>query len=130
MLFVRLSYVSYYILSIYKITNIIHIDKSNNISYYVTMNKETQTNQIQNLIITQDGEWINQPIEPTVVDVAREAVLNGLGHAIGAIQLETRMFVFDALHGTHYRLIRHELMAEKKRERFEASIGLIAINRK
>lgn len=64
-----------------------------------------------------------QPTEPNVV-------LEGLSRAVEAVKLETRMFVFDALHGTNYRAVRHELVAEQRRKRFEASIGLIAVDKR
>lgn len=57
-------------------------------------------------------------------------VLNSIGKALEAIKLETRMFVFDALHGTNYRQIRHDLVEQEKRRKFEESIGLIAVKHK
>lgn len=68
--------------------------------------------------------------EPTQLEIARTAALQGLQHVIENIRLETRMFVFDALHGTNYRQIRHDLVEQRRRRDFEASIGLIAVDRK
>jgi hypothetical protein len=59
---------------------------------------------------------------------APNMVLEGISRAVDHVKLEARMVVFDAFHGTSYRQIRHELMAKKKRERFEQSIGLVAIS--
>jgi hypothetical protein len=59
---------------------------------------------------------------------APSMVLEGISRAVDHVKLEARMVVFDAFHGTHYRKVRHELMAIKKREQFEQSIGLVAIS--
>lgn len=67
--------------------------------------------------------------EPTMAEQARTAAIEGLQRVVGAVRLETRMLVFDALHGTNYRQIRHDLMAQKRRENFERSIGLVAIKK-
>jgi hypothetical protein len=81
---------------------------------------------------------MNEKIQtPTEYEVGTEFVFNGepeapnvvvagIGRAVETIKLETRMLVFDALHGTDYRAIRHNLVAEQKRRKFEESIGLIA----
>lgn len=90
------------------------------------MNKETQIQPIQ-LQITRDGE-VTQEFQPEPPTLAENA-LNGLHSAIGHIRLETRMIVFDALHGTNYREIRHQLVLEKKRKAFEESIGIIAVEK-
>lgn len=63
----------------------------------------------------------------TTMESARIAAVEGLGRAVNHIRLETRMFVFDALHGTNYRQIRHDLVRQQKREDFEKSIGLVSI---
>jgi hypothetical protein len=57
-------------------------------------------------------------------------IAESLGRVVEGIKLEARMVVFDALHGTHYRRIRRELIAKRKREQFEASIGLVAVNKR
>jgi len=84
----------------------------------------------QNFTIMQDGEVVNAAYEPSRLELARESVLNGISRAIDHVKLETRMVAFDALHGTNYRTIRHELVEKQKRERFEASIGLVAVGKK
>lgn len=106
-----------------------YIDKQQDICYYVTMLKEIQTNELPNFVIIQDGEVITPP-EPSAMEVARETVLQGLQHVVEATRLNTRMLVFDAFHGTNYRQIRHVLVEKQKRERFETSIGLVAIGKK
>lgn len=68
--------------------------------------------------------------EPTQIELARTAAIQGLQRVADTVRLETRMLVFDALHGTNYRQIRHDLVAQQRRERFEASIGLIALHKK
>lgn len=64
--------------------------------------------------------------DPTPTNV----VLDGLSRAVEAVKLETRMFVFDALHGTDYRAIRHDLVRQEKMRKFEESIGIVAIGPK
>lgn len=88
------------------------------------MKQITQTPEVRNEV--EVGTQFNFNAEPTPPNI----VLEGLGRALEAVKLETRMFVFDALHGTDYRAIRHTLVAQQKRERFEASIGLVATGRK
>lgn len=61
---------------------------------------------------------------------APNVVLAGLGRAVEHVRLETRMLVFDALHNTNYRAVRHELVEQEKRRKFEESIGLVAIGKK
>jgi hypothetical protein len=85
---------------------------------------------LQNFVIVQDGEVVNNEYQPSAIELARESVLNGIHGAIDHVKLESRMLVFDALHGTDYRTIRHDLIEKQKRERFEASIGLIAVGKK
>ena len=63
--------------------------------------------------------------EPTTPNV----VLEGLNRAVEHVKLETRMFVFDAVHKTNYRAIRHDLVELEKRRKFEASIGLVVIDK-
>jgi hypothetical protein len=61
---------------------------------------------------------------------APNVVLAGLGRVVDAAKLEVRMLAFDALHGTNYRAIRHDLVEKEKRARFEQSIGLVITGRK
>lgn len=81
--------------------------------------KETQTTELE------VGTQYLFNVEPP----APNMVLQGLSRAVDHVKLETRMLVFDALHKTNYRAIRHELTAEQKRTKFEASIGLVAIDK-
>lgn len=93
------------------------------------MENKTQTNKnLPNFVIIQDGEVVNdQYIEaPTALNIASE----GISRAVEVVKLEARMFVFDALHRTNYRSIRHDLVREQKRRKFEESIGLVATGRK
>lgn len=92
------------------------------------MNKKTQTpqNKVTNFVVVQDGKVIYDST-PTAVDLARERLVEQVAGLFGNIKLEARMAAFDALHKTNYRRIRHELMEQKKREAFEASIGLVPI---
>jgi len=91
------------------------------VCYYVIMLNKTQTSETLVEVGTQYS--FNQP------PIVPNPVIQGLGRAIETIRLETRMLVFDALHGTNYRAIRHDLVVEQKRARFEESIGIVAINR-
>lgn len=55
---------------------------------------------------------------------ARDALTGFVGGVATNIGLEARMFVFDKIHGTNYRGIRHALIEEKRKRAFEESIGL------
>lgn len=88
------------------------------------MKEQTQTNQLQNFIIVQDGEVV-QDNTPTALQVARQHVQNSLSGTISNIKLNARMAAFDALHGTNYRQIRKDLVRQQKLEAFEQSIGLV-----
>lgn len=80
------------------------------------MSKETQTSPTEYEVGTE-FVFNGEPSAPNIV-------LEGLGRAVEAVKLETRMLVFDALHGTNYRAIRHAVVEEKRKREFEASIGL------
>lgn len=87
------------------------------------MNQETQTpNPNNEYEIGTSFEFVEQ--EPATLDVARELILSGLNRAKEHAALQTRMMVYDAIHGTHYRRIRKQVMAEQRNKRFEESIGL------
>lgn len=89
------------------------------------MSQETQTqpNTQNQYEVGTSFVFNGEPEAPNVV-------LAGLGRAVEHVKLETRMFVFDALHKTNYRAVRHELVEQQKRRDFEASIGLIAVDKK
>lgn len=70
------------------------------------------------------GTQIAFTTEPTAPNI----VMQGINRVVDYAKLETRMFVFDAIHKTNYRTIRHNLIRQEKRRRFEESIGLIALN--
>lgn len=82
--------------------------------------------------VYRDGEVDPEFIEaqPTVIDVAMNRVREGINHFAGNIAIQTRMASFDVVHGTDYRHIRNKLMEQKKREEFERSIGLVAIDKR
>jgi hypothetical protein len=85
------------------------------------MNEKTQpTNEIE---VGTQFVFNAEPSAPNVV-------LQGISRVAEAAKLEARMIIFDAFHGTNYRQIRHDLVAQKKREQFEASIGLVAVGKK
>jgi hypothetical protein len=89
------------------------------------MNEKTQTP----LPIYIDGELAMDYMSPSAPrPSALDVLKQGVGEMVDSVKLEARMVVFDAFHGTHYRKVRHELMAIKKREQFEQSIGLVAIS--
>lgn len=75
-----------------------------------------------------DGDPVPLPVQAAE---AATAALDGLKDYVTHVgynfKLEARMLVFDAFHGTNYRQIRHDLIEQKRRERFEASIGLSRI---
>jgi hypothetical protein len=66
---------------------------------------------------------------PSKLDTARASLIASLRGLGTNFKLEARMIAFDAVHGTNYRAIRHELIEQKKRAAFEASIGLIAVGK-
>jgi len=90
------------------------------------MNQIKQTKPLQ---ITYDGELVNNDFMPSKLDTARQKAINSLRGLGINFKLEARMLAFDALHGTSYRTIRHELVEQKKRAAFEKSIGLIAVSK-
>lgn len=95
--------------------------------YHITMNEQTQTPNPKNEV--EVGTEFIFNAEPEGLDAVRMAAVEGLQRVVSAAKLEVRMLAFDALHGTHYRQIRHDLMAQAKREKFERSIGLVAIKK-
>lgn len=68
------------------------------------------------------------------VEALPKRAIQGVANFIGAIAnnvaLETKMFAFDRLHGTNYRDIRHELIEQERRRKFEQSIGLVAVKKR
>lgn len=78
---------------------------------------------MKNFVVIQDGKVIYDST-PTATDVVRERLLEQVGTIYGNIKLEARVALFDALHGTNYRRIRHELLEEQRVRAFERSIGL------
>jgi hypothetical protein len=77
-------------------------------------------------IVERDGEIDTELsiLPPTAVEAAAGRVGDAF-HRFGShVRLQTRMAVFDTLHGTHYRRIRNELYAQRRREAFERSIGI------
>lgn len=62
---------------------------------------------------------------PTLTD----HVLDGLQGAVAAVKLQTRMFVYDSLHHTNFRAIRHDLVRKQKEAQFVESIGLVATSK-
>lgn len=89
------------------------------------MSQETQTqpNTQNEFEVGTQFVFNGEPEAPSMV-------MAGISRAVEHVRLETRMFVFDALHRTNYRAIRHELVEQEKRRKFEASIGLIAVDKK
>ena len=83
------------------------------------------------LLIMRDGEVDPdyQPKEPTVLEALGTAVKDKVAHVTGELVLQARMALYDAQNDTNYRQIRNELMAQKRREQFERSIGLVALHR-
>lgn len=57
------------------------------------------------------------------------AVTGYLGVVASNIKLEAKMAAFDMIHDTNYRQVRHNLIEQKRRERFEQSIGVVALKR-
>ncbi len=92
------------------------------------MSEQTQTP----FIVTVDGEIDPElsTLPPTALEAAAAQVSDAWHRFTGHVALQARMATFDALHGTHYRKIRNELAEQQRRERFERSIGLVAVDRK
>lgn len=111
-----------------------NIDKVQNICYYVIMNEQTQTHKkdpLRNFVITLDDEMVTMfdpdtitNTSPTATQKARRSLIRTLNGIYANAKLESRMVAFDALHGTNYRQIRHNLVLLNKCERFERSIGI------
>lgn len=85
------------------------------------MSKETQI-QVNEVEVGTQFIFNAEPEAPNMV-------IEGISRALEHVKLETRMFVFDAIHKTNYREIRHNLVEADKRRKFETSIGLIATNK-
>lgn len=81
------------------------------------MSNETQTQSKTEYEVGTEFIFNAEPTAPNIV-------LEGLSRAVEAAKLETRMFVYDALHRTNYRAIRHRIVADERNRRFEESIGL------
>lgn len=79
------------------------------------------------LTITRDGEDVTEEYAPSRWEQAGEIVKDGLVRALDNVKLEARMIAFDAIHRTHYRRIRHQLLEEQKRMAFAEEIGLLAL---
>lgn len=62
--------------------------------------------------------------EPTGKEQAKLVAKKLVKRAGERIKTETKLFLFDKFHGTHYRDIYHDIIEDAKRRRFEASIGL------
>jgi len=56
-------------------------------------------------------------------------LVNAASNFAHNVALEAKMATFDTLHGTNYRIVRHELIEQQRRERFEHSIGLLAVRK-
>lgn len=87
---------------------------------------------METFVVTRDGEVDEQlsVLPPTGLEAVAEHVQAAFQRFTGNIALQTRMAVFDTIHGTNYRRIRNELVEQQKREQFERSIGIVAIDRK
>jgi hypothetical protein len=96
--------------------------------YYAIMSEIKQTP----FIVTENDEIVTElsHLPPTGIEAVAANVRAGISHVTGAIALQARMATFDTLHGTNYRRIRNNLVAQKRREDFERSIGLVAIDHK
>lgn len=77
------------------------------------MNANIYTNQLSNLTIVQDGEVIDAPGAPGIIE-----------QLIGRAQLQVEMAAYDLIHRTNYRRIRNDLVREKRNRAFEAKLGL------
>jgi hypothetical protein len=75
-----------------------------------------------------DYEYMPQP--PSNVEALQAAVHDKVAQVTGYVALQARMASYDLIHGTEYRSIRNELYREKRNQRFEKSIGIVAINEK
>lgn len=95
------------------------------------------------LIVTGD-EGVIQDLYAEQVAAQRQAVIEAPGRAMQAmagylgeiagnvaynVKREARLAMFDAIHQTNYREVRHNLIEQKRRERFEQSIGIVALKK-
>jgi hypothetical protein len=94
--------------------------------------KNTQTQPTIELTVLRDQEpdyeYMERPA--TAVETALSTVGNTLGQLAAKASLEASMLLYDTIHRTNYRVIRHELVRQKCNAEFERSIGLIAVNKK
>lgn len=82
-------------------------------------------------IVHRDGEIDTElsVLPLTGIGAAAERLRTSITNLTGSVALQARMVTFDAMHGTDYRRIRNNLVAQKRRADFELSIGLVAIGR-
>lgn len=85
--------------------------------------KQIQTPQLE---ITRDGQPTNE-FEPTAIEALQAAFKSTTQQFTANARMQARMALYDALHRTQYRRIRNELARKKRNEKFEKSIGLIAV---
>ena len=73
--------------------------------------------QLQNLIVTRDGE-----LDQELTNINKTSPLQ---EVVGWTSLQTEMFFYDLIHRTNYRKTRNQLMRDKRNQEFEARLGLI-----
>ena len=76
-----------------------------------------------NFTVRVDGE-VMEPERPSAFIQARTSLVSALSGMKEHVKLETALIVYDFIHKTHYRSIRHTLMAAKRNEAFEQKIGI------
>lgn len=87
------------------------------------MNANTTT-QTKEFIVYRDGEVDKElsTLEPHITPVS--VLKSGIGKFYGFVSLQAEMAVYDVLHGTNYRVVRNQLVREKRNQAFESRIGL------
>lgn len=85
---------------------------------------------MEQFIVMRDGEIDTElsVLPPSGIERVALKIREGVSRFGGHVAMQTRMAVFDTLHGTNYRTIRNELVEQKRRQEFEHSIGLVAID--
>lgn len=94
------------------------IDLYTILCYIIDMNANTYTKPF---IVRRGGE-IDKDLS---ILEPRMTFKDILSSPLRDVKLQARMFVYDALHGTHYRKLRNRLVREQQNQLFEKSIGLV-----
>ena len=84
---------------------------------------------VTQLAVYRDGQLAPEylPAVPTALEQVGSMITSSIGKLASKAVLEGRLLGYDAIHGTNYRQIKHEVTRRDREERFITSIGLMRI---